>query len=225
MEPITCTHFGAPAIIERLPSGIVAISKPSGWAMDGDHSADHLTILNWLTLQEGADSELQPVHRLDRGTSGIVLCAADPALRAQLGEWFADHQISKEYLALVHGRCHRKGIVRRALFDRRRQRELPAVTRYRMLEWLGPFSLLAARPETGRRHQLRRHLQAVGHAIVGDARYGRVDTNRDAACPQRIWLHAQKLTLPDGTVLRADLPEELQLHLQALRARERASQR
>ena len=138
----------------------------------------------------GAPSDLAPVHRLDRETSGVLLCASDPALRAELGAFFASGRVEKRYRALVHGRTHAKGIVRRALADGRRGRPLPAVTRYRRLEALGRVTLIEARPETGRKHQIRRHLAGVGHFVVGDERYPPRRFSGVPGFPGRLWLHA-----------------------------------
>ncbi len=157
------------------------------------------------------------MHRLDRETSGLVLASPDASLRAELGDLFASGAVHKEYQALVFGRCHEKGVVRRALADGRRGRPLPAVTRYRLLEWLGPLSLVRARPEHGRKHQIRRHLQAIGHAIVGDERYPPPRFRRVPGYPGRLWLHASRLELPDGRVWEAPLPPELAAHLDLLR--------
>jgi 23S rRNA pseudouridine955/2504/2580 synthase len=91
-----------------------------------------------------------------------------------------------------------------------------AVTRYRLEAWLGPFSLLTVRPETGRKHQIRRHLQTIGHAVVGDDRYPPRRFRKVPGFPGRLWLHANELTLPDGRRFRAPLAAELDDHLRLL---------
>src|SRR5690606_8756122 len=107
-------------------------------------------------------------HRIDRETSGVVLCADDDAVLAELGRVFREALATKRYRALVFGRTHKKGVIRTPLGDARRGTAVEAVTRYRLLAWLGPTSLLEVRPATGRRHQIRRHLQRIGHSVVGD---------------------------------------------------------
>lgn len=161
---------------------------------------------------------VSPLHRLDVDTSGVLLCTADPDERSRIQVLFAEGGIHKTYLALVHGRIHDKGTIRRGLKDARRRHVLDAVTRYTRRERLGDFSLVQVRPETGRKHQVRRHLQGIGHAVVGDTRYRPKRHRRIPEDPGRLWLHAAKLVLPDGTVFEAPLPAELQAHLEALRA-------
>src|SRR5690606_14273653 len=144
-------------------------------------------LVSWL---RGQGEDALPVHRLDAESSGLVICAAEPALRQEAAGWFAEGRIEKTYLALVAGRARPKGVIRRALEDARRGRPLPAVTRYRTLELLGGVSLLRVRPETGRKHQIRRHMQGLGHPLVGDTRYGPRRPLRVPGFPGRLWLHA-----------------------------------
>src|SRR5690606_57771 len=121
----------------------------------------------------------------------------------------ASSTVVKRYRALVHGRTNAKGIVRRPLADARRGRALPAVTRYRRLAIYGRTSLIEARPETGRQHQIRRHLAGVGHPVVGDARYGPARFAPVPGFPGRLWLHCASIELPNGARFEAALPEEL----------------
>jgi RluA family pseudouridine synthase len=208
----------APEVIHR-EGALWVLAKPSGLAAHptGTNVPD---VITWALEHAGAPPELAPVHRLDRETSGVMVCATDPALRAELGERFARGEVEKRYRALVHGRTHAKGILRRPLPDGRRGRPLPAVTRYRCVERLGRVSLLEVRPETGRTHQIRRHLAGVGHAIVGDERYPPPRFSPVAGFPGRLWLHAISVALPDGRTFVAPLPDELAEHLALLRERE-----
>ncbi len=196
-----------------------AVFKPSGWAMHPAGPETGRALTDWLETQAPG---LRPAHRLDRGTSGVVLCSADPATRGAVGKAFEAGRVHKTYLTLVHGRTRRKGILRRALSDGRRGRPLPAVTRYTLVRWLGPFSLVRVRPETGRKHQIRRHLAQIGHPVVGDSRWGRTGPP-PAGAPDRLWLHAAGLTLEASEGLAAwdvacPLPAELQAHVDALEA-------
>lgn len=163
-----------------------------------------------------APGDLSPIHRLDKETSGIVLLSPDAALRGELGKLFAAGTITKRYLALVQGLTHRKGVIRKPLPDARRGQPLPSVTRYRALERLGGFTLLRVRPETGRKHQIRRHLQLIGRPIVGDTRYPGRKRIPVPGFPGRLWLHSLSITLPDGRVFEAPLPKQLVDHLEAL---------
>jgi 23S rRNA-/tRNA-specific pseudouridylate synthase len=195
-------------------NGIFAVFKPAFVATHPSGNGQP-TLVDWLDLNLPGTS---PVHRLDLHTSGVVLCATDRTVRGTLGQQFSDRLIKKRYLALVHGRIRRKGIIRRPLADARRSRPLPAVTRYSLIEWIGPYSLVRVRPETGRKHQIRRHLQSIGHAIVGDERYRPKGFKPATGFPYRLWLHAADVTLPDGTQFNAPLPEALETHLTQLRA-------
>ena len=200
-----------------VQGALVVVNKPAGVAThraDGRHP-DVVTLLRAAAPELGL---VAPAHRIDLETSGVLLLSADPAERAALGRMFTEGAVHKRYLALVHGAMNRKGIVRRPLDDGRRGRPLEAVTRYRALERLGGFTLVAVRPEHGRKHQIRRHLQMIGNPIVGDARYGPRRFVPVPAFPNRLWLHAESLELPDGRRFEVPLAPELQAHLEVLRA-------
>ena len=92
------------------------------------------------------------------------------------------------------------------------------MTRYRTLEWLGSFSLLAVRIETGRKHQIRRHLHGIGHPVIGDPRHGPRRPVRVPGWPGRLWLHARVLVLPGGETFEDPLPRELLASLDAMRS-------
>ena len=210
--------------------GLVVVHKPAGVRTDGSDRPGIPDLPGWLDRSGAVPTGTRPAHRLDLGASGLVLCAADPTLRARIGEALAAHTIEKTYLALVYGRTRKKGTIRRKLQDHRRRQKLVAVTRYRTLEHLGPVSLVAVRIETGRKHQIRRHFEGLGHPLVGDTRYRGRRKHPLAGAPDRIWLHARALVLPAGLlhptageqVYEAPLPPELLDHLQALRAAEQA---
>ncbi len=196
--------------------GIVAVHKPAWMLVHPAGVPDRPDLCTWLDTQDDLPSGCRPVHRLDAQASGVVLCAADATVRAEVAGWLARGEIDKSYVALVHGRTHRKGIIRRPLADARRGRPLPAVTRYRRLEWLGAFTLLEVRPATGRKHQIRRHLHGLGHPLVGDDRYRPRRFRPVPAFPGRLWLHAIGIMLPDETIFSDPLPPELEAHLEAL---------
>lgn len=195
-----------------------AFHKPVGLATHpGDKRVPDLVTFAREHLDAPAD--LSPIHRLDKHTSGVVLLSPDAALRGELGKLFAAGEITKRYLALVQGITHRKGVIRKPLQDARRGQALTAVTRYRSLERLGGFTLLQARPETGRKHQIRRHLQLIGRPIVGDSLYPGRTRLPVPAFPGRLWLHSLSVSLPDGRVFEAPLSPELAEHLQVLGSR------
>jgi 23S rRNA-/tRNA-specific pseudouridylate synthase len=205
--------------------------KPSVVAVDGDllvldkpaglpvHPAagGGPDLMAWAREELSADADLAPIHRLDKATSGLVLCSADSQLRAALGRALAEGKVSKEYQALVHGVTHKKGVIRRPLSDARRGRPLAAETRYRRLQAFSRLaSYLKLEPRTGRKHQIRRHLQGIGHALVGDQRYPPRRHCAIPGFPGRLWLHCTRLRLPDGRVFVAPLPEALGEHLDLL---------
>jgi 23S rRNA-/tRNA-specific pseudouridylate synthase len=140
------------------------------------------------------------------------------AAKAMWAEHFAEGTVQKRYLALVFGQTRDKGIIRRALADGRRSKPLEAVTRYRTLEKFSKWSLLSVRPETGRKHQIRRHLQGIGHAVIGDTRYLPRGRPTVPAFPGRLWLHAERIEI-DGRTFEAPLAPELEAHLAVLRSR------
>ncbi len=199
--------------------GWFAIYKPAGMNVHPVAEHEGLALTTWVSQQESFPPSLMLVNRLDRATSGIVLFADGQEQCAQAHRWFAEEQVSKSYQVLVYGVTHRKGIIRRPLQDQRRKRSLPAVTRYRRVESIGPFSLLVVRPETGRKHQIRRHLQSVGHAVLGDRRYRPKKLRDVPGLPERLWLHAARLALPDGFYVECPLPVVLLAHLNLLRER------
>ncbi len=206
----------APRILS-VHGPVVAVHKPAGMVVHPANASREPDLISWLANEPLAPPGATPVHRLDKDASGLVLCASDPVDRAEISGWFARGELQKIYLALVVGHAHRKGTIRRTLSDGRRRRPLNATTRYRLLEALGGFSLLRVEPETGRKHQIRRHLHGIGLAIVGDEEYRPKRFIPVPAFPGRLWLHAWKLVLPDGTELEAPLPPELEANLAALR--------
>jgi RluA family pseudouridine synthase len=159
---------------------LLAINKPSGLPSlpDGyDPDAPHVRM-----IMEETFGPLWIVHRLDRETSGLLLLARSSDAHRHLNMQFASRQTEKIYHAIVHGspewdenrislplrpdadRAHR------TLVDHRSGKS--AITDLRVLNRYGPYSLVKARPETGRTHQIRVHLAASGHPIVSDALYG-----------------------------------------------------
>jgi tRNA pseudouridine65 synthase len=195
------------------------LHKPAGYAVHRTGDEDIPDLQRWAAEALDAPASLSPVHRLDRETSGVVVFAAEPDRLAEGGGWFAEGLVKKRYLALVFGRVRQKGIIRRPLQDARRGRRLEAVTRYRRRASYGAFSFLEVRPETGRRHQIRKHLHGIGHAIVGDTRYRAKRFRAVPGFPGRLWLHAAELELPGGVRYESPLPPELVAHLALLEAR------
>jgi 23S rRNA (uracil1939-C5)-methyltransferase len=161
------------------------------------------------------------VHRLDVGTSGVCIFAKQRAhvqaiaARLALGD--------KHYLALVRGAARLKGIIRAPLREQGKTRA--ATTRYSRSERIGGHALVRVRPEQGRTHQVRKHMAAIGHPVLGDARYGDASSNRffeHTHGLDRTFLHAWRIRLPapDGgpaLTLEAPLAPDLSQVLQSLR--------
>jgi 23S rRNA (uracil1939-C5)-methyltransferase len=144
-----------------------------------------------------------PAHRLDAGTSGACLFARTPAGVADAARALAGGR--KEYLCLARGITRPKGVVSRPLVEQGRPRE--ARTRYRRLAVVGGHSLVAVEPEHGRTHQIRRHLAALGHPVLGDLRHGHGPSNRhlfERHGLDRPFLHCASLAVarPGGAPLR-----------------------
>ncbi len=178
-------------LVVAKPAGLLTV--PDGWQPD----LPHLAAL--LTLQWG---RLWVVHRLDRETSGVMVLARTAGAHRALNAQFAQREIRKTYHAIVFGEpvwrqrtvslrlTPNRGRRKRTVVDARGK---PARTEVRVLQRFGAFSLLEAVLHTGRRHQVRVHLFALGFPIVNDPLYG--DATDDHPLPiQRLALHARRLT-------------------------------
>jgi 23S rRNA-/tRNA-specific pseudouridylate synthase len=204
-----------PRLLTRFDDRYYAFDKPAGMAVHGN--AEGIPdLVAWMATQRSLPASLRPGHRLDRATSGVVLCGAGRKARAQIGEWLQG-AATKHYLALVVGVPRKEqGSLGGPLFDRRRKKTLKARTDFQVQERLGGFTLLALKLVTGRKHQLRRHLADAGLPVVGDTRYGPKKPQRVPGFPGRLWLHSWKLSLPDREI-EAPLPQVLEEHLAKLR--------
>jgi tRNA pseudouridine65 synthase len=195
---------------------LVAIDKPPGLLVHRTQLAAHEDEAALQLLRDQLGRPVWPVHRLDRGTSGVLLFALSPEVASLLGAMFEQGQMHKRYLALVRGWPREDaGLVDHPLARDPEQPSagqvmLEARTRWRVLrrdEWpvvTDPrfastrVALLEAEPLQGRRHQIRRHLKHIAHPILGDATHGKGPLNRAVAAHlglQRLWLHAQRLEL------------------------------
>jgi 23S rRNA pseudouridine1911/1915/1917 synthase len=231
------------------------VNKPAGMnvhAGAGDLSRSRGTLVNAMlhrfqTLSAVGD-ELRPgvVHRLDRDTSGLVIIAKTDFAHRKIAEQFQHRTVRKKYLTLVHGAMPTpSGTVNWAIDRdperRTRMRALKsagmggrhATSHWRVVEQIqtiyGVFSLLEVQIETGRTHQIRVHLSALRHPVVGDALYGAPEEIRDtnhrteSLSLKRNFLHAAELEfLHPRTLARvslhAPLPEELSAFLQRIRS-------
>jgi 23S rRNA pseudouridine1911/1915/1917 synthase len=215
---------------------IIAVNKASGIAVGGDRWDDAKERLD--TLIGERYGRIFTVHRIDRDTSGLVLFARDEGTHKRLSLAFENRQVQKRYIAVVHGRvswaetnCDLPLVpngdkLHRTIIDKYRGKK--SLTRFRLLGSAGNYSVIEALPETGRTHQIRVHLAALGHPIVCDSLYGksagrsvekgillssfkkgwRGDPLDEQPLLDRLGLHAAALTLPDfeqgGETVSAD---------------------
>lgn len=202
---------------------LLGVDKPSGQAVIPVRGPQAEAPLSEM-LRKRLGAKPFVVHRLDRGTSGVVVFAKDARTHRELCGHFEARRVEKEYLALVSGAPPESGRLELPLreFASGRvapdPRGKPSCTSFTLLEPLREASLLSLRPLTGRRHQLRAHLNAAGFPILGDPLYAPPQVR--AAAP-RLMLHARRLVLPlaSGQVtLEAEPPEDFERLLASLRA-------
>ena len=205
---------------------VLALNKPAGLAVQGGTKTTKHVDKLLSAWGEGVDRP-RLVHRLDRDTSGVLLLGKTPSAAARLSGAFAKRKAQKTYWAIVAGNPHpTEGVMELHLAKRGvGDRELvvpaqpkdpdaqPAETEFVTISRAGPrVTWMALRPHTGRTHQLRAHMKAMGHPILGDPKYG------DAASSElsgglKLQLHARRLTLPHPSsgmlILEAPISPEL----------------
>ena len=178
---------------------LVAINKPSGLLVHRSPIDRHETRFALQLVRDQIGRHVYPVHRLDKPTSGVLLFGLSSDIAREVSAQFAAGTVHKEYLAVVRGHCPEAGRIEHALkeewdriADRDRRRDKPAQeaqTDFRRLATVeipffvdrypqSRYSLVALQPETGRRHQLRRHMKHLGYPIIGDAKHGKGVHNR-----------------------------------------------
>lgn len=216
----------------HLDARLVIVDKPAGLLVHPSALDAHTRDTALARAEARLGARLWPVHRLDKGTSGVLVLARDAEAARCLGAAFASGQVDKTYLALVRGwpaAVGEGGVIDHPLA---RDPERPSAgqphreasthwTCQARLEWplavdgrhpTARYALVQARPLTGRRHQIRRHFKHIGHPLIGDSTHGKGAHNRAVAqwlgCT-RLWLHARTLRLPhpDGDrLLAVDAP-------------------
>ncbi|HTC74214.1 MAG TPA: RluA family pseudouridine synthase [Edaphobacter sp.] len=236
------------AVINK-PAGMMVHAGAGTAPLGGLDERNSGTLVNALLFHfnklSDIGGELRPgiVHRLDKQTSGLILVAKDDSTHRKLGEMFAQRQVTKTYIALLHGHLKKddttvtlpiaRDLIRRTRMTTRRADGRTAVSHFHVLERItspyGPFTLVEVRIETGRTHQIRVHAQSLGHAVVGDTLYGaphlipNLSPNLQLT---RNFLHAARLsfTHPQGETqprkrldIDAPLPVELESFLKAIR--------
>lgn len=198
---------------------LVAVNKPSGWLVHRSWLDRHETRIVMQAVRDQIGQHVFTVHRLDKPTSGVLLMGLSSEVGRLLSQQFEQHQIQKRYHALVRGWLEGEDRLDYPLTEEQdkiadkfsTQDKLPqeAITHYRSLANVemrvavgryptARYSLVELEPQTGRKHQLRRHMSHLRHPIIGDSRHGDLRQNRGAAehfgC-QRLMLHASQLSL------------------------------
>ena len=259
-EPLHATPEDVPLDIVYEDDDLAVVNKAAGMMVHagaGDEERNRGTLVNALLFHMGKNlsqvsGDLRPgiVHRLDKQTSGLIVVAKNDSTHRKLGEMFAERRLRKIYIALVHGEMDgeqgtvslpiSRDVVRRTRMTTRRMGGRSAVSHWRVLERIGSegkagrygkFTLVEVRIETGRTHQIRVHMQALGHPVVGDYLYGAPHliqpiSKSDDADPielERNFLHAAELEFlhprtRERLELKSGLPPELVTTLDHLRA-------
>lgn len=211
---------------------LMVINKPPGLVVHPGSGNWQGTLLNAL-LAHAPQLATVPragiVHRLDKDTSGLLVVAKTLTAQTDLVRQLQARTVIREYRAVAHGRVTRDGKIEGAIGRDPRSRTRmavvhsgkPAVTHYKVLEKLARASVLVCRLETGRTHQIRVHLQKIGHPIWGDPVYGPRNPPAKPQLPRQA-LHAEKLALAhpySGEIMQwqAPLPADMQQLIAALR--------
>jgi 23S rRNA pseudouridine1911/1915/1917 synthase len=218
-------------------SDIVVLDKPAGMVVHpaAGHSTGTLVnaLLHHVKDLSGVGGELRPgiVHRLDRGTSGLMVVAKNDRSHQELSRQFHDREVEKEYIALVWGVVQAGRRIdepigrdpgQRQKMSTRARRARSAVTRVTWSHHFKGVSLLKVAIATGRTHQIRVHLKAIGHPIVGDALYGGVHRHvsgdlRAVLKLERPFLHSARLSFTHpGDGRRVDFDAPLPADLQSV---------
>ncbi|MEW6033946.1 MAG: RluA family pseudouridine synthase [Chloroflexota bacterium] len=202
-EPAVPLPEDIPLNIVYEDAELLVVDKPAGMTVHPAPGEHRHTLVNALlahcpSIDQGARGERPGiVHRLDKDTSGLMVVAKTPSAHEGLVEQFRSRSVVKTYLALVVGHVTPKtgaieAPVGRDTANRKRMGVVEggreARTRYRVTEYFGDHSLLEVTPETGRTHQIRVHLAAIGHPVAGDRVYG-----RRSPYLARQFLHAARL--------------------------------
>jgi 23S rRNA pseudouridine1911/1915/1917 synthase len=181
---------------------LLVVDKPAGVVVHPAAGHRAQTLVEALADRAGGAWQPNAVHRLDRDTSGLMLVAKDEAVRDRLRKLLRAREIEREYLALVKGRLTaRRGTIdaplgrdtrHRTRMSTRTDKPRTARTHFEVERFAGGFTLVRARLETGRTHQIRVHFAAAGHPVCGDREYG----GRGLLGLDRQFLHSARIALP-----------------------------
>lgn len=192
-------------LVLEKPAGLLTIPKP------GPGVRTLSSILNDDLKERGASYRLHPCHRLDKETSGLIIYAKGKSIQKKIMDQFRDKRIEKKYIAFVQGRLSKpQGQITLAIENK------TAVTKYMVKEERNGFTIVEARPLTGRTNQIRIHFKEIGHPILGETKFAfRRDFKIKA---RRLCLHAQGITFfhpvtGETISLHTQLPPDLQQFL------------
>lgn len=209
-RPNPAAPAAAPRVLLERPD-LLVLDKPPGLLANGERSAEAWARLHFR------DASIAAVHRLDRDTSGCLLLARGREHEEILTRLFLERLVEKSYEAIAHGQLATKSVTIRAPIDHR-----PAVTHLTVLDEGALASHLRIAIETGRTHQIRKHLAGIRHAVVGDPVYGpKREPNVTLRSAPRQMLHATELRFRDPQTqellsARAPLPDDFRAMLRRL---------
>jgi 23S rRNA pseudouridine1911/1915/1917 synthase len=242
LKPVPLKAEQIPLQIIFEDTDMAVIDKPAGMVVHpgsgaGSGTMVHALMSHFTTLSDrGGQSRPGIVHRLDKWTSGLIVVAKNNTAHGVLAQAFHDRKVCKTYVALVHGKIARSaGLIDlsigrhpaiRTRMAANTSRGRAARSEYEVVEYIGRFSLLNVRIMTGRTHQIRVHLSAIGHPVVGDDVYGESadrEFRKKYGPLNRYFLHAAELRFDHPVTGRAmafqsPLPGELLSLLQRLRS-------
>ncbi|MCX5633197.1 MAG: RNA pseudouridine synthase [Phycisphaerae bacterium] len=160
---------------------IIAINKPAGISVTADRTGK-MNLIDFLQIKRKEEQDLKIVHRLDKGTSGIMILAKNTDAQRKFSEYFEKGQVRKTYLAIITGLPSEKtGMIDAPIMQGKKNSQIMEVdfkkgkdaqTKWELLANFGNISLIAARPITGRTHQIRIHFQYAGMPLAIDPLYG-----------------------------------------------------
>lgn len=205
---IALLHVDEHLVVADKPSGLLV---HRGWDNDDD--------VAMFRVRDAIGAYVYPIHRLDRGTSGALLFARTHDCAAALHAQLEAHTIEKQYLALVRGHAPEAGVIDHPVPKSEDGPRVPALTRFERVASspVDRCSLVLARPQTGRLHQIRRHLRHINHPLVGDVAYGSGVINRHYRATyalHRLALHAYRLAFTHPVTgaritVEAPVPDDL----------------
>ena len=235
-EPISVEPEDIPLDILYEDKDIIVVNKARGMVVHPASGVYSGTLVNALLYHcrdlSGINGEIRPgiVHRLDKDTSGVMVCAKNDTAHLDLAEQIRTKTAHRTYWAIVHGNIKEeagiiKGDIGRHPTDRKkmaivRENGKPAVTHFKVLERFGEYTLVECKLETGRTHQIRVHMTSIGHPLINDPKYGPKKSSPFAINGQA--LHSLQLTLThpvtkEEMTFTAPIPTDMEKILTGLR--------